>query len=53
MYNCINQFCRQQAQEIQNHETAHIQNSGQNKDWHRKYKRLKVGGSQVHDCSSD
>jgi hypothetical protein len=36
----------QQAQVIQNHENPHIQNIGQGKAPHRKYKRLKLSGGQ-------
>jgi hypothetical protein len=38
---------------IQNHDNENVRNIGQGKARHRKYKRLKIGGSQAYDCSSD
>jgi hypothetical protein len=35
----------------QNHENINICNIGQGKAQHRKYKRLKLGGSQAYDRS--
>jgi hypothetical protein len=48
----ITKLCRQQAEVIQNHETANVHNIGQGKARHRKYKRLKLGSGQAHDNSS-
>jgi hypothetical protein len=53
MYDYIIKLCKQQAQGIQNHENAHIQNIGQGKARHRKYMRLKLGGGQAYDRSID
>jgi hypothetical protein len=47
VYYYITKLCRQQAEVTQNHST------GQGEAIHRKYKRLKLGGSQAYDCSSD
>jgi hypothetical protein len=44
----ITKLCRQQAQVIQHHE-----NIGHGEARHRKYKRLKLGGGQAYDRSSD
>jgi hypothetical protein len=49
LYDYITKLCRQQAQVIQNHENSHIQNTGQGKAQHRKYKRIKLGGAQAYD----
>jgi hypothetical protein len=38
---------------IQNHENANVRNIGQSEARHRKYKRLKLGGGQAYDRSSD
>jgi hypothetical protein len=43
----ITKLCRQQAQVIQNHENIHVRNIGQGEA------RLKLGGVQAFDCSSD
>jgi hypothetical protein len=53
MYDYIAKLCRQQAQVIQNNENSHIRYNGQSKAKHRKYKRLKLGGGQAYDRSSD
>jgi hypothetical protein len=44
---------RQQAEFIQNHENENVRNIGQGEARHRKYKRLKPGGGQAYDRSSD
>jgi hypothetical protein len=44
---------RQQAEVIQNHENEHVRSIGQGEVRHRKYKRLKLGGSQAYDRWSD
>jgi hypothetical protein len=46
-------LCRQQAEVIQNHENENVRYIGQGEARHRKYKRLKLGGGHVYDCSSD
>jgi hypothetical protein len=45
-------LCRQQAEVIQNYENEHVCSIGQGEARHRKYKRLKLGGSQAYDRSS-
>jgi hypothetical protein len=49
----ITKLCRQQAAVIQNHENEHVRGTGQGEARHRKYKRLKLGGGQPYDRSSD
>jgi hypothetical protein len=44
---------RQQAEVKQNHEKEHVHGIGQGEARHRKYKRLKLGGGQTYDRSSD
>jgi hypothetical protein len=51
VYDYITKSCRQQAEVIQNHEN--VRYIGQGEARHRKYKRLKLGGGRVYDCSSD
>jgi hypothetical protein len=51
IYDYITKLCRQQAEVIQNREN--VLNTGQGERRHRKYKRLKLGGSQAYDRSSD
>jgi hypothetical protein len=41
------------AEDIQNHENEHVHSIGQGKAGHIKYKRLKLGGGQAYDRSSD
>jgi hypothetical protein len=53
IYDYITKLCRQQAEVIQNHENANCSNIGQGEPRHRKYKRLKLGGSQAYGRSSD
>jgi hypothetical protein len=48
IYDYITKLCRQQAEVIQNHENENVCNIG-----HRKYKRLKLGGGQAYDRSSE
>jgi hypothetical protein len=38
---------------IQNHDNENVRNIGQGEARHRKYKRLKLGGGQAYDRSSD
>jgi hypothetical protein len=40
-----------QAEVIQNHENENVRYSGQGEAPHRKYKKLKLGGGHVYDCS--
>jgi hypothetical protein len=53
IYDYITESSRQQAELIQNHENANVRNIGQGEAWHRKYKRLKLGGGQAYNHSSD
>jgi hypothetical protein len=47
-------LCRQQQADVmQNHENANVRNIGKGEAWLREYKRLKLGGSQAYDHSSD
>jgi hypothetical protein len=45
-------LCRKQAEVMQNHENEHVCGTGQGEARHRKYKRLKLGGSQAYDLST-
>jgi hypothetical protein len=49
----ITKLCRKQAEVIWNHENEHVHGTGQGEARHRKYKRLKLGGGQAYDRSSD
>jgi hypothetical protein len=53
VYDYMTKLSRQQAEVIQNHENANVRNTGQGEAQHRKYKRLKLGGGQAYDRSSD
>jgi hypothetical protein len=53
VYDYIAKLCRQQAEVIQNHENENIRNIGQGEVWHRKYKRLELGGGEAYDRSCD
>jgi hypothetical protein len=53
VYDYITKLCQKQAEVIQNHENENILGVGQGEARHRKYKRLKLGGDQVYDRSSD
>jgi hypothetical protein len=53
VYDYITKSCKQQAEVIQNHENENVRYNGQGEARHRKYKRLKLGGGHVYDCSSD
>jgi hypothetical protein len=48
----MDKSCRQQAEVIQNHENENVRSIGQGEAPHRKYKKLKLGGGHVYDCSS-
>jgi hypothetical protein len=48
-----NKIVRQQAEIVQNHKNKHALGIGQGKARHRKYMRLKLGGGQAYDLSSD
>jgi hypothetical protein len=53
VYDYITKLWRQQAEVIQNHDNDNVRNIGQGEARHRKYKRLKLGGGQAYDRSSD
>jgi hypothetical protein len=53
IYDYLTKLCRQQAEVIKNHENANVRNVGQGEPRHREYKRLKLGGGQAYDRSSD
>jgi hypothetical protein len=53
VYDFITKLCRKQAEVIQKHYNENIRNIGQGEAQHRKYKRLKLGGGQAYDRSSD
>jgi hypothetical protein len=53
VYDYVTKLSRQQAEVIQNHENKNVGNIGQGEARHRKYKRLKLGGGQAYDLSSD
>jgi hypothetical protein len=53
VYDYKTKLCRQQAEVIRNHENEHVRGIGQNEARYRKCKRLKLGGSQAYDRSSD
>jgi hypothetical protein len=53
VYDYIRILCRQQVEAIQNHENANVRNIGHGEARHKKYKRLKLGGSRAYDRSSD
>jgi hypothetical protein len=48
IYDYVTTLCRHQAEVILNHENANVRNIG-----HRKYMRLKRGGGQAYDRTSD
>jgi predicted nucleic acid-binding Zn ribbon protein len=50
IYNYITKSCRQQAKVVQNYENDPYM--GQGEAQQGKYRRLKLGGSHVYDCSS-
>jgi hypothetical protein len=52
VYDYIIELCKQKAEVIQNHQNDHVRNKGKGEGRHRKYKRLKLCGSQAYDCSS-
>jgi hypothetical protein len=53
VYDFIIKLCWQQAEAIQNHVNPNVRNIGQYEAQHRKYKRLKLGGGQAYDRSTD
>jgi hypothetical protein len=53
VYDYTIKLCRKQAEVIQNHENEQVRVVRLGDDRHRKYKRLKLGGGQAYDRSSD
>jgi hypothetical protein len=53
VYDYMTKLCRQQEEVILNHDNENVRNIGQDEARHRKYKRLKLGGGQAYDRSSD
>jgi hypothetical protein len=53
VYDYMTKLCRQQATIILNHNNENVLYIGQSEARHRKYKRLKLGGGQAYDRSSD
>jgi hypothetical protein len=53
VYDYMTKLSRQHAEVIQNHENADVRSIGQGEARHRKYTRLKLGGGQAYDRSSD
>jgi hypothetical protein len=49
----MTKLCRQQAEVIQNHNNENVRTIEQGEARHRKYTRLKFGGGQTYDRSSD
>jgi hypothetical protein len=52
IYDYITKLYRQLAEVIQNHDNENVRNIGQGEAHRRKYKKLKLGGSQAYDRSS-
>jgi hypothetical protein len=53
VYDYITKLWRRQADVIQSHETEHLPVQGKVMPDTEKYKRLKLGGGQAYDRSSD
>jgi hypothetical protein len=53
VYDYMTKLCRQQAEVILNHDNENVRDIGQGEARQRKYKRLKLGGGQAYDRSSD
>jgi hypothetical protein len=53
IYDFITKLCRQQAEVIQNYENSNVRGIEEGEIGHRKYDRLKFGGSQAYNCSSE
>jgi hypothetical protein len=52
-YTCMTKLRRQKAEVILNHNNKNVLYIGQGEARHRKYKRVKLGGGQAYDRSSD
>jgi hypothetical protein len=53
VYDYITKLCRQQAEVKQNLENEHVRSLGQDKARHRKHRRLRFGGDQAYNRTSD
>jgi hypothetical protein len=53
VYDYITKLCRKQAEVVWNHENEHVRGIGKGEARHSKYVRLKLGGGQAYDSSSD
>jgi hypothetical protein len=53
VYDYVTKLYRQQAEITQNSGNEHVRSIGQGEARPRKYKRLKLGGGQAYDRSSD
>jgi hypothetical protein len=53
VYDYITKLYRQLAEVKQNHDNENVRNTGQGDAGYRKYKRLKLGGGQAYDRSSE
>jgi hypothetical protein len=53
VYDYRTKLCRKQAEVIRNYENEHVRGIGQGEARYRKYKKLKLGGGQAYDRSSD
>jgi hypothetical protein len=53
VYDYIRKLCRKQAEVIRNYGNEHVRGTGQSEARHRTYKKLKPGGGQAFDRSSD
>jgi hypothetical protein len=53
VYDCMAKLCRQQAEVILNNDIKNVRNIGQGEARHKKYMRLKLGGGQAYNRSSD
>jgi predicted transcriptional regulator len=53
VYDYITKLCRTQEETILNHVNPNVHGIGQGEARRRKYKRLKLGGSQAYERSAD
>jgi hypothetical protein len=53
IYDYMTKLCRKQAKVIQSNKNENVRNIGQDEPRHKKYKRIKLGGGQAYDRSSD
>jgi hypothetical protein len=53
VYDYMTKLSRQQGEVILNHDNENVRYIGQGDARHKKYKRLKLGGIQAYDRSSD